>query len=278
MAFNPMDILWGLWQFIKDLWMIFTNLDKMAQFTNFSLFLIIAPYLVKLIPFPFQYMMAKMKEKKNKAAFAKNLAAFDQKINSQIDSGAKIEINEEQYGYLPQATKDKLKNMKKGGAGMLSVFMSSPGIMEYIQTIFFIIFIYYWERSGKCSEATDKKRKENENIIKEKEKITGDLKIGKKQRDEAQSKIDNAKKTINNLGLGYSFTQLFWDGLYTSIIPMIFYFGYYTFLMFVPFVGIALKIVQMIPIINKIFGGTLIYFFYNIMRNFREVTKRSKCN
>ena len=277
MAFNPLDILWGIWQFIKDLWMIITNFDKMIKFTNFSLFLIISPYLVKLIPFPFQYMMAKMKEKKNKAAFAKNLAAFDQKINNQIDSGAKIEINEEQYGYLPQTTKDRLKSMQKGGMGALSVFMSSPGIMEYIQTIFFIIFIYYWETSGKCGETVNKKRKENENIIKENEKITGDLKNERTPRAKAQSKIDNAKKTINNLGLGYSFTQLFWDGLYTAIIPMLFYFGYYTFLVFVPFVGMALKIVQMIPIINKIFGGTLIYFFYNIMRNFRDITKRNKC-
>ena len=277
MAFNPLDILWGIWQFIKDLYMIITNFDKMIKFTNFSLFLIISPYLVKLIPFPFLYMMAKMKDKKNKAAFGKNLAAFDKKINNQIDSGAKIEINEEQYGYLPQATKDRLKSMQKGGMGALSVFMSSPGIMEYIQTIFFIIFIYYWETSGKCGAAVDKKRTENEKIINEKEKITGDLKNGKAQRDEAQSKINNAKKTINNLGLGYSFTQLFWDGLYTAIIPMLFYFGYYTFLVFVPFVGMALKIIQMIPIINKIFGGTLIYFFYNVMRNFRDITKRNKC-
>jgi hypothetical protein len=62
------------------------------------------------------------------------------------------------------------------------------------------------------------------------------------------------------------------------MIPMIFYFGYYTFLVFLPFVGLGLKIIQMIPIINKIFGGTLIYFFYNIMRNFRDVTERNKCN
>jgi hypothetical protein len=238
MAFNPLDILWGIWQFIKDLYMIFTNLDKMVKFTNFSLFLIFAPYLVKIIPFPFQYMMAKMKEKKDKAAFAKNLAAFDQKINTQIDSGAKIQINEEQYGYLPQATKDRLKNMQKGGAGALSVFLSSPGIIEYIQTLGLIIFIYYWEKSSECAK--------------------------------------NKKK--EDTSLGYSFKQLFWDGLYTAIIPMIFYFGFYTFLMFVPFIGIALKMIQMIPVINKIFAGTLIYFFYNLMRNFRDVTKRNKCN
>jgi uncharacterized membrane protein len=262
MAFNPLDILWGIWQFIKDLYMIFTNLDKMVKFTNFSLFLIFAPYLVKIIPFPFQYMMAKMKEKKDKAAFSKNLAAFDQKINTQIDSGAKIQINEEQYSYLPQATKDRLKNMQKGGAGALSVFMSSPGFIEYIQTLFFIVFIYYWEASEKCNDADDKKRKELE-------QITGNLKKGKTDRADAQAKID---------ALGYSFKQLFWDGLYTAMIPMIFYFGYYTFLVFLPFVGLGLKIIQMIPIINKIFGGTLIYFFYNIMRNFREVTKRNKCN
>jgi len=277
MAFNPLDILWGIWQFIKDLYLIITNFDQMIKFTNFSLFLIISPYLVKLIPFPFLYMMAKMKDKKNKAAFGKNLAAFDKKINNQIDSGAKIEINEEQYGYLPQATKDRLKSMQKGGMGALSVFMSSPGIMEYIQTIFFIIFIYYWETSGKCGAAVDKKRTENEKIINEKEKITGNIKEPYLKRQEAQKIIDNAKKTNSNLGLGYSFTQLFWDGLYTAIIPMIFYFGYYTFLVFVPFLGMALKIIQMIPIINKIFGGTLIYFFYNVMRNFRDITKRNKC-
>jgi hypothetical protein len=264
MAFNPLDILWGIWQFIKDLYMIFTNLDKMVKFTNFSLFLIFAPYLVKIIPFPFQYMMAKMKEKKDKAAFSKNLAAFDQKINTQIDSGAKIQINEEQYSYLPQVTKDRLKNMQKGGVGALSVFLSSPGFIEYIQTLFFIVFIYYWETSGKCGGENDKKKKELE-------KITGDMKKGKGDRDAAQAKIDG-------LGLGYSFNQLFWDGLYTAMIPMIFYFGYYTFLVFIPFVGLGLKIIQMIPIINKIFGGTLIYFFYNIMRNFRDVTERNKCN
>ena len=182
-------------------------------------------------------MMAKARERKNKAAFAKNLAAFDQKINNQIDSGAKITINEEQYGYLPQATKDRLKNMQKGGAGMLSVFLSSPGIMEYLQTILLIVFIFYWEQSTKCGAAKDKKKKELE-------KITGDMKKGKGDRDAAQAKIDA-------LGLGYSFQQLFWDGLYTSIIPMLFYFGYYTFLMFVPFVGIALKIIQMIHQMNR---------------------------
>jgi hypothetical protein len=250
-------------QFFKDLWNIFTNFDKMVKFSNTSLWLIIAPYLVKLIPFPFQYMMTKARERKNKAAFSKNLAAFDQKINNQINSGAKITINEEQYSYLPQATKDRLKNMQKGGAGALSVFLSSPGIMEYLQTILLIVFIYYWEKSSKCSEKTDKKRKELE-------KITGNMKKGKKDRNAAQAKIDA-------LGLGYSFQQLFWDGLYTSIIPMLFYFGYYTFLMFIPLVGIVLKIIQMIPFINKFFGGTLIYFFYNIMRNFRDVTKKNKC-
>lgn len=253
----------SLLQFFKDLWMIITNFDKMFKFSNTSLWLIFAPFLVKLIPFPFQYIMAKTRERKNKAAFAKNLAAFDKKINNKIDSGVKITINERQYGYLPQTTKDRLKNMQKGGAGVLSVFLSSPGIIEYLQTILLIIFIFYWEQSTKCGEKVDKKRKELE-------KITKNLKKGKGDRDAAQAKIDG-------LGLGYSFQQLFWDGLYASIIPMIFYFGYYTFLMFVPLVGLALKIVQMIPIVNKLFGGVLIYFFYNIARNFRDVTKRSKC-
>jgi hypothetical protein len=271
------DILGGIWQFIKDMWMIFTNFDKMIKFSEFSLLLILAPFLVKILPFPFQYMMGKMKDKKNKAAFAKNLSAFDKKINNQIDLGQKIQINEEQFGYLPQITKDRLKKMQKGGFGAMSVLASSPGFIEYISTILLIVFVYWWETSGKCGVVVNKKRKDNENLIKEKEKITGDLKNGKKMRDEAQSNIDNAKKTIKNLGLGYSFTQLFWDGLYTSIIPMIIYFGYYTFLIFIPFVGMALKIIQMIPIVNKLFGGTMIYFFYNVMRNFRDITNRNKC-
>tara|TARA_B110000285_G_scaffold190263_1_gene217409 strand:+ start:291 stop:1145 length:855 start_codon:yes stop_codon:yes gene_type:complete len=279
------DIFLGIWQFIKDMWMIFTNFDKMIKFSEFSLLLILAPFLVKILPFPFQYMMGKMKYNRDKASFAKNLSAFNKKINNQIDLGQKIQINSEQFGYLPQITKDRLKNMQKGvkkgvqegGFGAMSVLASSPGFIEYISTILLIVFVYWWETSGKCGVAVNKKRTDNENLIKEKEKITGDLKNGKGVRDEAQSNIDNAKKTIKNLGLGYSFTQLFWDGLYTSIIPMIMYFGFYTFLIFIPFIGMALKIIQMIPIVNKLFGGTMIYFFYNVMRNFRDITKRNKC-
>lgn len=259
MAFEPLDILWGIWQFIKDLYMIFTNFDKMVDFSNTSLWLIIAPYLVKILPFPILYIMSKMKERK----FAKKMANFDKQVNNKIDMGEKFDLTQEQIDYLSQSTKERLMGIQRGGAGVLSVLMSSPGLMEYLQTILLIVFIYYWERSTKCGAKKDKKKKELE-------KITGDMKNGKGKRDEAQAKIDG-------LGLGYSFQQLLWDGLYTSIIPIIFYFGYYTFLMFIPFVGIALKIVQMIPIINKIFGGTLIYFFYNIMRNFRDVTKRNKC-
>lgn len=246
-------------QFFKDLWMIFTNFDKMVKFSNTSLWLIIAPYLVKILPFPILYFMSKMKERK----FAKKMANFDKQVNNKIDMGEKFDLTQEQIGYLSESTKEKLMGMQRGGAGVLSVFLSSPGFIEYISTILLIIFVYYWESSEKCGSETDKKRKELE-------KITKNLKNGKGKRDEAQAKI-------NNLGLGYSFTQLLWDGLYISIVPMIFYFGYYTFLMFIPLIGIALKIIQMIPIINKLFGGVLIYFFYNIARNFRDVTKRSKC-
>lgn len=246
-------------QFFKDLWNIFTNFDKMVKFSNTSLWLIIAPYLVKILPFPFLYIMSKMKERK----MAKKMANFDKQVNNKIDMGEKFDLTQEQIGYLSQSTKERLMGMQQGGAGVLSVFLSSPGFIEYISTILLIVFVYYWESSEKCGSEADKKRKEYE-------KITKDLKNGKGKRDEAQAKL-------NNLGLGYSFTQLFWDGLYVSIVPMIFYFGYYTFLMFVPLIGIALKIIQMIPIINKLFGGVLIYFFYNIARNFRDVTKRSKC-
>jgi len=256
------DILWGIWQFIKDMWKIFTNFDKMIKFTDFSLLLIIAPFLVKIIPFPFQYIMGKMRENKRKAEFEQNLSIFDKSINTKIDLGQKIDISESDFAYLPQTTKDRLKNMK-GGFGALSVLASSPGFIEYISTILLIVSVYWWETSKKCGRETDKKRKEYKNI-------TGNLKNGKKDRDEAQMKI-------NKLGLGYSINNLLWNGLYTSIIPMIMYFGYYTFLLFVPFLGMALKIIQMIPIVNKIFGGTLIYFFYNIMRNFRDITKRNKC-
>ena len=257
------DIFGGIWQFLKDMWMIFTNFDKMINFSEFSLLLILAPFLVKILPFPFQYIIGKMKDNRNKALFAKNLSAFDKNINNQIDLGQRIEINPEQYEYLPQITKDRLQNMQTGGFGVMSILASSPGFIEYISTILLIVFVYWWETSKKCGGETDKKRKDYE-------KITGDLKNGKTMREEAQEKI-------NNLGLGYSFRQLLWDGLYTSIIPMIIYFGYYTFLIFVPFIGVGLKVIQMIPIVNKLFGGTMIYFFYNVMRNFREITKKNKC-
>jgi hypothetical protein len=115
---------------------------------------------------------------------------------------------------------------------MMGIINDSPGILEYIQIAGFMIFIYWWEKSSRCS-----KKNEGE----------------------------------------YEHMQLLNDGLWTCVIPMIIYIGYYTFFKLIPLIGPIISMINHLPIINHIVGGGLLYIIYNILRNYRELKNKNKC-
>ena len=374
----PMTIIkWQInrfWQLLSDLWMIITRFDEMFKFTPISLFLIPASYTVKILPLPLTYLLWTMKKARDKIKFNKNKNSFIKKIDKKIELGQKIDITEEQFGHLPQTTKDKLKNLNKTGGKnfLLDMFSTRPDIFEFVMTVGLIMLIFYWEQVPKCSKHLEDKMKNlkkdvtelEKEVAKMQEKSGDDKKKDDKKKDnkkkddkekddkepkeqamtleeededgeenknknkddkkkndfdwdtcrkkqnhsrkycekkqkeakkenfstkenfsskDLQKKEENLKKKSKELKdlednwLSFDLTKILWDGFMHTITPMGMYIGYWYGFQYIPYVGIFFKIITKIPVISNLFGGLFIYFFYNIMRNLRDITKRNSC-
>jgi len=196
---------------------IIKNPFSVLKFTDFSLFIIFAPWIINLLLFPIKKIQLARQQQKQQ----KQLEEYYTKL---------AETNPEYY----QQLYNQQQMQMIGGASVMNVLSSSPGITDYISIYLFIFFMYIIEKRDICNK---------------------------------KHKKDSDKESYSNW-------KLIKIGLVFATIITLFYISIYLVFPFMPIIGIFFNIANSLPIIGTLVPGILTYIAYNIFRNITEMMKR----
>jgi len=228
-----LDIIEG---FLKDPASLFI-------FTNKSLWLIFAPWIISAVLYPIKKIAFIQKFISKTDRFNKPIERFNRPpaaapvapaAPAPAASAPVAPAAPAPVALAPVAPTQE--GVQQQGGGIMSFFSSSsPDFTDYIGVYIFILVLYMIEKSELC---------------------------GEEHKDKPDEKLLN----------------IFQIGLVFSIFVTLFYIASYLLFPYVPIFGLFYSIMIRLPIIGTIVPGFLTYLFYNIFRNMSELLKeRTKC-
>ena len=209
-------------------------------FTNKSLWIIFAPWIISAILFPFKgfSFLQKFMPKSNGFEPVQQIQQPAAPVAPAAPAAPAGQSPEEFFANLAITNPElyqQIYNQQQKGGGIMNIINSSPDFTNYIGIFIFILVLYMIEKTELCSEEHKDKKEEK-------------------------------------------FLNIFKIGLIFSIFVTLFYISTYVIFPFMPIVGLFYSLATSIPIIGTLVPGILTYFFYNIFRNMTELLKdRTKC-